>query len=190
MRPAWRAQSACSHGQLPADISDAIPEQKVQRPSQMLKLFVLVIKLNFIVTLSGCYCTGSASHRPDFIIPTVYESPGLCHCTSLSYNSSVPSQSGRPGRGEKREGDEGREKERKNGYDKSKGFSICRPDLQFNKHCHRGVHTRVRCQPFLLGERLCVHSASFYICWRTDNTRHAGRLRSECKVLLTECFTL
>lgn len=69
----------------------------------MLKLFVLVIKLNFIVTLSRCYCTSSDSPRLDFIIETVYESLGLCHCTSLSYNSLLPLQSRGPERGEEEE---------------------------------------------------------------------------------------
>lgn len=69
----------------------------------MLKLFVLVIKLNFIVTLSRCYCTSSDSPGLDFIIETVYESLGLCHCTSLSYNSLLPLQTGGPERREEEE---------------------------------------------------------------------------------------
>lgn len=69
----------------------------------MLKLFVLVIKLNFIVTLSRCYCTSSDSPGLDFIIETVYESLGLCHCTSLSYNSLLPLQSRGPERREDEE---------------------------------------------------------------------------------------
>lgn len=69
----------------------------------MLKLFVLVIKLNFIVTLSRCYCTSSDSPGLDFIIETVYESLGLCYCTSLSYNSLLPLQSRGPERGEEEE---------------------------------------------------------------------------------------
>lgn len=96
--PERRAQSPGSHGQLPADISDAILREGVQCPSQMLKLFVLVIKLNFIVTLSRCYCTSSDCPRLDFIIEAVYESLGLCHCTSPSYNSLLPLQSGGPQR--------------------------------------------------------------------------------------------
>lgn len=31
LQPGWRAQSASRHGQLPADISDAIPRREVQR---------------------------------------------------------------------------------------------------------------------------------------------------------------
>lgn len=66
------AQSPSSHGQLPADISDVIPEKGLSAPHQMLKLFVLVIKLNFIVTLSSCYCTTSNSAGLNFIIAAVY----------------------------------------------------------------------------------------------------------------------
>lgn len=96
----------------------------------MLKLFVLVIKLNFIVTLSRCYCTSSDSPGLDFIIETVYESLGLCHYTSLSYNSLLPLQSTGPERGEEEEDEGEREREERNGYDKKKHFSICHADLQ------------------------------------------------------------
>lgn len=111
LAPEWRAQSPSSHGQLPADISDAIPRRGVQRPRQMLKLSVLVLKLNFIVTLSRCYCTGSASRGMDFITEDAYESLGLRHCTAPNYNSSLPSEpkgageaGGRRDRGERRGG--------------------------------------------------------------------------------------
>lgn len=94
----------------------------------MLKLFVLVIKLNFIVTLSRCYCTSSDSPGLDFIIETVYESLGLCHCTSLSYNSLLPLQTRGPERREEEETQgEGGPKE---GYNKSKHFTLYYPDLQ------------------------------------------------------------
>lgn len=35
LQPAWRAQSAGSHGQLPADISDAIPPQRGLAPASL-----------------------------------------------------------------------------------------------------------------------------------------------------------
>lgn len=74
----------------------------------MLKLSVLVLKLNFIVTLSCCYCTGSASRGMDFITEDAYESPGLRHCTAPNYNSSLPSESNGAGEAGGRR-DEGRE---------------------------------------------------------------------------------
>lgn len=85
----------------------------------MLKLFVLVIKLNFIVTLSCCYCTSSDFPELDFIIETVYESLGLCHCTPLSHNSLLPLKSRGPERGE-----EEKKEKRKNRYD-SQPCSLC-----------------------------------------------------------------
>lgn len=101
LQPGWRAQSASRHGQLPADISDAIPRREVQRPplslppsvspslGQMLESSALVLKLNFIVTLSCCYCTGSASRGPHFTAEDAYESKGICQCAAPNHNSSL-----------------------------------------------------------------------------------------------------
>lgn len=105
----------------------------------MLKLFVLVIKLNFIVTLSRCYCTSSDSPGLDFIIETVYESLGLCHCTSLSYNSLLPLQCRGPERGEEEEtrGREGRRMTRTRASVSYFAILIC----NLIKHCHN-MHKR------------------------------------------------
>lgn len=142
----------------------------------MLKLFVLVIKLNFIVTLSRCYCTSSDSPGLDFIIETVYESLGLCHYTSLSYNSLLPSQSTGPERGEEEE-NEGEREEHKNGYDKRKHTTICHADLQVNKHNNhdinttRQIHMRKGCWTSVL----CKKHISKELKTKVENTNDISR---------------
>lgn len=61
-QPGRRARSPSRHAHLPADICGTILTKKsFQRPSQTSESFLLVLKLNFSVTLSCCY-RSSKSH--------------------------------------------------------------------------------------------------------------------------------
>lgn len=66
-------------------------------------------------------------------------------------------------------------------YDKSKGFSICRPDLQFNKHSH-SMHTLTWCQPFLwLSVWVC------YVCFYITSCRMVNNVG---KVQMTNMLSI
>lgn len=156
----------------------------------MLKLFVLVIKLNFIVTLSGCYCTGSTSSGPDYIIPTIYESPRFCHCTSVSNNSWAPCK-GR-GRKEKRE----REPWGQNRYDTNCFFQlapvlICHL-IKLSKHVYSVMHVLSPVSSFLKHSELsfCLHRSLLSYLFQTlyiQGESHKGNLSLTLELVLACC---